>query len=75
MNRPWHKRADELENKEGLYCDFIAWREWFQEQEDKIVDCDILVGMDWFDTASLYSIFCKVYDDLPDMPEIVEVKP
>jgi hypothetical protein len=28
---PWEKRGIELWDKEGVYSDYVAWREWIQE--------------------------------------------
>jgi hypothetical protein len=75
MNRPWHARSIELEPKEGPWCDYAAFREWFSAEENKLVDPgDILALLDddlGIDPINLYVIFCKVFDEMPDLPEFV----
>lgn len=74
MKRPWHDRAEELREKEGDWCDYIAWREWFAAQgetRDGNSDGDALLHV--LDDAAythinaimLYCIFGKAFDSLP----------
>jgi hypothetical protein len=76
VKRPWNERATELEPTEGAWCDYAAWREWFTEQEGKIVtdSSDILTALEQDcnpDAINLYTIFCNVFDA---MPEVVEMQ-
>lgn len=65
--RPWAKRADELFEREGMYADYAAWREWIANAISKDHD-DILDVLDEASPSAyaiaLYSIMC----DLSDAP-------
>lgn len=70
MERPWHKRAVELEPKEGPYCDYVAWREWVAKRESELVDGgDVLGSLDYQDAINLYVLFCEVADAAHDTRE------
>lgn len=69
MERPWHKRALELEPTEGPHSDFVAFREWFTKKETR-QDSDILGSINAMDTINLFCIMCDLFDEMPDQPEI-----
>ena len=54
---PWDERAIELEEVEGPYCHYAAWKEWFAEWNAKqTVSLQLDIGE--LDTVALYSAFC-----------------
>lgn len=66
MKRPWADRADQLEAKEGYWCDYAAFLEWFGKQESKLYSpgdiIQVLIDNDTIDTINLYCIFCDAFD-------------
>lgn len=61
--RPWHERAVELEESEGAYCDYAAFKEWFTAAECKMPDPgDILGELEHPDDINLYVILCDTFD-------------
>ena len=79
MKRPWADKADELEPKEGVWCDFVAWRMWLEAQHGAGTATGTAIlehldrSFDHLDIA-LYCIFCDLYDKLPDLPEFMEAQ-
>lgn len=56
---PWAKRAMELKEQEGPYCDYAAWCEWFDSSNERLpesmkLEIDV---MDAIDRAALYHLF------------------
>lgn len=67
MTRPWAKRAEELQEQEGMYADIVAWEEWVQE---KLGVWESTAGDELWDEMSLanwnvrlYSIMCELCDN------------
>lgn len=72
QRRPWAKRAEELEPKEGYWSDFAAWEEWFERRETEL-SAEIRDGqevslLEHLDDPllkvriTLYQMFCEVFD-------------
>ena len=66
--RPWSNRARELEESEGHYADYEAWREWLaKEWSDTVDGTDHSPILETLDTEGatvavmLYSIFCDFW--------------
>lgn len=76
MSRPWDARAIELEPKEGHYCDYVAFLEWF---DAKLAagpwDClrDIIEASEPNGMIPIYTLMCDAYDQGADHPLLVEV--
>jgi hypothetical protein len=54
---PWDARAAELQDKEGAYADYVAWKEWFSANVDESLPVDtgsILDALDSCQTAYLF---------------------
>ena len=59
--RPWAERADELQEREGVYCDYVAWREWFERKRTRE---GFENPLDEYspDEVHLYSLMCELAD-------------
>lgn len=57
--RPWAQRAEELEPYESVWCDYTAWKEWFNAADK---DHDILGQLDSLAAIHLYSMFTMAYE-------------
>ena len=60
MERPWHKRALELEAESGDYADFHAWCEWILSKVDG--ETSFLDRLHIYEQIDLYAAFCECFD-------------
>lgn len=76
MERPWSKRAEEIEaESSSIWNDLSAFEEWFSAQETAVnMDNDPIIDTlnEKADVAhiALYSIFCNVFDSMPNQSEV-----
>lgn len=60
--RPWAKRARELDESEGAYADFAAWKQWLEKSfADWGVEDDEFIETYTHD-VHLYAIMCDLAD-------------
>lgn len=59
--RPWAKRAEELEPVHGHWADFAAWQEWIQTRWS-FDDEGLTVSMDMVDETGWYVLCCELVD-------------
>lgn len=52
---PWSKRAEQLLESEGPYCEYAAWREWMAQFDG----LERLLGESEIDNVHLFSAFVK----------------
>lgn len=74
MSRPWDARAIELEPKEGHFCDYAAFLEWFDHKlSTGPWDClrDTIEAVECNGMIPIYSLFCDAYDQNADKPLLV----
>ena len=64
--RPWAKRAVELEDREGAYCDYAAWEEWLASEMGRVFNddsqADSVLHDDIYSAIALYSTMCRLFD-------------
>lgn len=64
--RPWAKRAEELEPVEGHWADYAAWQEWLSRKMGDIFQDDSLwddiTNSCYLTPIALYVLFCRAYD-------------
>lgn len=74
MSVPWESRAIELEAKDGPYCDYVAFLEWFdKELSAGPWDClrDIIEMNEPNGMIPIYTLICNAYAHSADTPIVV----